>query len=145
MTRFGPCIDPITSPTPGRCTTSYATDAGFIITTLPFYILFITKHILFPDISGIFLYCTFLYIVVCHIKYCHNLSHIYIQCIDIRKGQASNYSSKQIQTVYIGLLPIYFDDYIILTRIWFFFYIYNNLHALWSQIKTKISLLKKSK
>ncbi len=28
MTRFGPRIEPITSPTPGGCATSYATDAG---------------------------------------------------------------------------------------------------------------------
>ncbi len=29
MTRFGPRIEPITSPTPGGCANSYATDAGF--------------------------------------------------------------------------------------------------------------------
>ncbi len=28
MTRFGPRIEPITSPTPGGCANSYATDAG---------------------------------------------------------------------------------------------------------------------
>ncbi len=28
MTWFGPRIEPITSPSPGGCTTSYATDAG---------------------------------------------------------------------------------------------------------------------
>ena len=28
MTRFGPRIEPITSPTPGKCATSYATDTG---------------------------------------------------------------------------------------------------------------------
>ncbi len=28
MTRFGPRIEPITSPTPGECATCYATDAG---------------------------------------------------------------------------------------------------------------------
>ena len=29
MTRFGPRIEPITSPTPGGCANSYATDAGY--------------------------------------------------------------------------------------------------------------------
>ncbi len=31
MTRFGPRIEPITSPTPGGCATSYATDVGQIL------------------------------------------------------------------------------------------------------------------
>ncbi len=31
MTRFGPRLEPITSPTMGGCATSYATDAGFKI------------------------------------------------------------------------------------------------------------------
>ncbi len=31
MTRFGPRIEPITSPTPGGYATSYATDAGLSV------------------------------------------------------------------------------------------------------------------
>ena len=33
MTRFGPRIEPITSPTPGECAICYATDAGFDISS----------------------------------------------------------------------------------------------------------------
>ena len=33
MTRFGPRIEPITSPTPGECANYYATDAGDYIVT----------------------------------------------------------------------------------------------------------------
>ena len=29
MTQLGPRIEPITSPTPGECATSYATDTGY--------------------------------------------------------------------------------------------------------------------
>ena len=32
MTWFGPKIEPITSPTPGGCTTVYPTDAGYLYT-----------------------------------------------------------------------------------------------------------------
>ncbi len=34
MTRFGPRIEPITSPTPGGCATSYATDAVSVVSEI---------------------------------------------------------------------------------------------------------------
>ena len=34
MTRFGPIIEPTTSPRPGGCATSYATDADMMVLAL---------------------------------------------------------------------------------------------------------------
>ncbi len=42
MTRFGPGIEPISSPMPSRCATCYATDAGF---TYNYYTTMIQKNI----------------------------------------------------------------------------------------------------
>ena len=61
MTRLGPSIEPITSPTPGGCATSYATDVG-----LKFCVKspFICQYSLVSLFSGTVLLWTWLYIVI---------------------------------------------------------------------------------